>query len=144
VRLAALVPLWALWAGCYSTPQPNCAFRCGVDSACPSGYACDPADEICHLVVGDTLAECETVVTPDAGTTPDGRPTPDARVPNQFDASPGSGEPDAPASEPDAPISEPDAAPSEPDAQPSVPDARPTVPDAAPTIDAGEAIDAST
>jgi hypothetical protein len=76
--LLAWVATAALAAACYSTPQPNCAFRCGVNDECPSGYACDPIDEICHLLVGDTLAECDVAVTPDAETAIDGRSAPDA------------------------------------------------------------------
>jgi hypothetical protein len=146
VRTRFLLVAWAaLAAACYSTPQPNCAFRCGGTSEdCPSGYMCNPSDNICHLVVGDTLAECEVVVTPDAETAIDGRPLPDAVQVHQFDAPSTGGEPDAPivVGEPDAPIGEPDAPPSVPDAA-SHPDA-PSAPDAAaPAIDARPAVDAN-
>lgn len=36
---AVLIALAAL-AGCYDTPRPACAFLCGSDNACPSGYTC--------------------------------------------------------------------------------------------------------
>jgi hypothetical protein len=33
-------------AACYKTPSPDCAFLCGADGACPSGYGC-ASDGVC-------------------------------------------------------------------------------------------------
>lgn len=57
--LAGLLASVAL-AGCYQTPRPACAFACARDGSCPTGYACDPQDQICHLQLpGDGLEACE-------------------------------------------------------------------------------------
>jgi hypothetical protein len=129
--------LAALTVGCYATPKPNCAFRCGADGDCPADYACNPNDNVCHLIVGSTLAECEAVAAPDSPISADAPISPDARPTSTADAPPTSTTPDAPpVSEPDAPpVSEPDA-PIVPDAPPPPPDAPPPPPDAAPDVDA--------
>jgi hypothetical protein len=72
-------------AGCYQTPQPACAFACARDGSCPSGYACDPQDQICHReLAGGALEACEETFRDAA--------SPDARL----DASPLDAAVDAP------------------------------------------------
>jgi hypothetical protein len=44
VFLAAVV---AAGAGCFSPPQPACAFSCAENGDCPSGYSCAD-DGVCH------------------------------------------------------------------------------------------------
>ena len=47
-------------AGCYETPKPACAFACARDGSCPTGYACDPQDQICHRELpGGGLEACD-------------------------------------------------------------------------------------
>jgi len=98
-------------AACYSTPTPNCAFRCGPSGDCPSGYICVPDDGICHLIVGGAAADCPATT-----------PMPDAPL----------AMPDAPPEVPDAPIVMPDSPPAIPDAKPPMPDAPPPPPIDAP------------
>ena len=49
LRRAALplLALLSLWAGCFSAPQPACAFSCAEDGVCPAGYTC-AGDGVCH------------------------------------------------------------------------------------------------
>ena len=57
--LAAIAGTAAL-AGCYETPTPACTFACALDDSCPSGYACDPQDRICHRELpGGGLEACD-------------------------------------------------------------------------------------
>jgi hypothetical protein len=105
----------AVLSACYTTPKPNCAFRCGPGGECPAEYVCVPGDGICHLVVAGATAECP------AGPAVDAPPeVPDAAVVT----------PDAPV--PDAPVVVPDATPAMPDAPPPKPDAPTPKPDAPP------------
>lgn len=53
-------------AGCYETPQPECAFYCGADNACPDGYRC-AGDGWCKRMDVDEGFACG-VVPSDAGT----------------------------------------------------------------------------
>jgi hypothetical protein len=114
--------LLALAAGCYETPRPVCAFRCGPAEACPEGYRCG-GDGQCHLEVNGNLAACDPLPTPDAPMSVPDAPeeTPDA--PDQT--------PDAPDQTPDAPDQTPDAAEETPDAADDTPDAPDEAPDAA-------------
>lgn len=58
-------------AGCYETPKPACAFGCGQDGACPSGYSCR-ADGWCKLTdVSDDFV-CAPPVPDSAPPSPDG------------------------------------------------------------------------
>jgi hypothetical protein len=53
-------------SGCYSTPQPDCAFLCGAGASCPDGYFC-AGDGVCKLDgVADSF-DCGFVAPPDAG-----------------------------------------------------------------------------
>jgi hypothetical protein len=55
-----------LFASCYQTPRPACAFLCGEDGACPDGYECG-GDNRCHRVESDgSLAECPDPLPIDA------------------------------------------------------------------------------
>jgi|KBSMisStaDraftv2_1062788.scaffolds.fasta_scaffold431549_2 hypothetical protein len=46
-RLLLASAVFAGAAGCFSPPEPPCAFSCAEDGLCPSGYSCQ-ADGICH------------------------------------------------------------------------------------------------
>jgi hypothetical protein len=54
----------AVLVGCYDVPRPACGFACGADGACPADYACNAADNRCHLT-GST-ATCAPAIV-DAG-----------------------------------------------------------------------------
>lgn len=63
----------ALLAGCYDPPQPQCGFRCGPASECPSGYVCG-SDNHCRT---EGTPESVVCATPDAAPFPDvGDPAP--------------------------------------------------------------------
>ena len=79
-RCAALVlPLVTalVLAGCYTRPEPPCAFQCGMEEgsegACPDGYTCN-ADNACVRDDLDPRINCETGELP----TVDAAPEPDA------------------------------------------------------------------
>jgi hypothetical protein len=60
------VLLLLLFAGCYQTPKPACAFLCGAGGECPDGYECD-TDNRCHRVESNgSLAECPDPLPIDA------------------------------------------------------------------------------
>lgn len=40
INTALTATLAALVTGCFDPPKPACAFLCGTDSSCPSGYTC--------------------------------------------------------------------------------------------------------
>jgi hypothetical protein len=76
---ALVAALLALAAGCYDTPEPDCAFQCGEDDACPDDYGCAtdgwckridlPDDHVCPagtpLEVGPAAAaEAEALESP--------------------------------------------------------------------------------
>lgn len=45
MRLWSVLLLWlaaVAVVACYETPTPECAFSCGDDGACPTGYTCRP------------------------------------------------------------------------------------------------------
>jgi hypothetical protein len=112
----------ALAAACYSTPQPNCTFKCGPNADCPANYACD-TDGVCHLISGNTLLACNL---PDAASTPDSPvSTPDSPIST----------PDSPVSTPDSPTETPDSPVETPDSPPPPPDSPLPMPDS-PTPDA--------
>lgn len=81
---AVLVAASSLGLGCFSKPQPDCAFLCGAGDACPDGYFC-AGDGVCKR---DGLAEtfdCGFVAPIDAGPPPDAPP--DASADAGVDAS---------------------------------------------------------
>jgi hypothetical protein len=63
LKRRALPLLALLWAGCFSTPQPACAFSCAEDGACPAGYSC-AADGVCHR--DDGQGTCDILPQTDA------------------------------------------------------------------------------
>jgi hypothetical protein len=95
--LALVAVAWGLGlSGCYETPKPACTFACASDDACPTGYACDPRDRICHReLAGGALAACD-------------RPFVDASIPDAPIDAPTDAPIDAPT---DAPIDAPTDAP---------------------------------
>lgn len=80
--VAAVIAVGSLvsFAGCFSTPQPECAFLCGANSSCPDGYFC-AGDGVCKRDgVADSF-DCGFVAPIDAG------PPVDAPVDAPSDAS---------------------------------------------------------
>lgn len=68
--------LFVLAAGCFSKPQPECAFLCGDGDACPDGYSCR-ADGWCKLASVADGFDCGDLPA-DASPPPDEAPTPDS------------------------------------------------------------------
>ena len=52
-----------LMTGCFSAPQPPCAFTCVGDGVCPAGYSCG-GDGICHR--DDSQGTCDIPLPIDA------------------------------------------------------------------------------
>lgn len=77
-------------AGCFKTPKPECAFRCGEEGACPSDYSC-ASDGWCKRADLPDSHTCEAPPDDDAGTSD---AAVDAAVDAAFDAAP-DGMPDA-------------------------------------------------
>jgi hypothetical protein len=67
LRTVALLAL--IVTGCFSAPQPPCAFSCVGDGVCPSGYSCG-GDGVCHRD-GDP-GTCNIPQLVDAGQPTDG------------------------------------------------------------------------
>ncbi len=131
-RLVSACAFVALATACYSTPQPNCSFKCGATMECPDNYVCSTTDNICHLVSNGQVLACETA---------DGPSIPDSPVTITPD-SPISTTPDSPVITPDAPpVVTPDSPIEVPDSPPPPPDSPLPMPDA-PTPDAAQPLDA--
>lgn len=56
--------------GCFDTPTPSIAFRCGGSGVCPASYECRD-DGCCHLIGSSQAERCELTPAVDAARPPD-------------------------------------------------------------------------
>jgi hypothetical protein len=70
---ALALGLALLWAGCYSTPTPDCAFLCGAGGSCPDEYFC-ASDGVCKRDGLANTFDCGFTAPPDAGPPVDAPP----------------------------------------------------------------------
>ncbi len=82
--LFALLMMSPGLAGCFTAPEPECAFACGEDKNCPSGYRC-AGDGWCKRNDVDESFVCSTVSLVDAAAGGDGNVDLDAAL---IDAAP--------------------------------------------------------
>jgi hypothetical protein len=77
--------LFLTLVGCFSKPQPNCAFLCGTANDCPTDYVCVAADNRCHLNTSGTPAQCDDTLPADAAVAPpDGMSDAGSDAPNML------------------------------------------------------------